>query len=121
MWKKIFTQYVNIQKEIGFTEKEGLRGEFRENILKVLDYLRIVRDDKILSRVLNLRNLEKDFLLTKDEKYLTSFNKKIDFYIKLKIIPPEMQSTFIAYKESFNKLALKLSESDKILKEKRYI
>ncbi len=118
-WKNKFSKYVAIQKEIGLTEKEGLRKIFGDNIRKVSDYLNIVRDNKVLARILKLRNLEKDFLLTKEEKYLTSFNKRIDFYIKLKIIPKEVQSTFISYKESFNKLAAKLAEGDKILQEEK--
>ncbi len=118
-WKDKFSKYVIIQKEIGLTEKEGLRKVFGDNIRKVSDYLNIVRDNKVLARILKLRNLEKDFLLTGDEKYLTSFNKRIDFYIKLKIIPKEVQSTFVNYKESFNKLALKLAEGDKVLKEEK--
>ncbi len=118
-WEKKFLSYVAVEKEIGLTEKEGLKKEFSENIRKVADYLRIVRDDKLLSKILNLRNLEKDFLLTKDKKYLTSFNKRIKFYIKLKIIPQEMEQTFKNYQNSFDKLASKLYEADKISQEEK--
>ncbi len=118
-WEKKFLSYVAIEKEIGLTEKEGLRKEFSENIRKVADYLRIVRDDKLLSKILNLRNLEKDFLLTKDKKYLASFDKRINFYIKLKIIPQEMEQTFKNYQKSFDKLASRLYDADKISQEEK--
>ncbi len=120
-WEREFSKYVGVQKEIGLTEKEGLRKKFSENIRKVEDYLRIVRDDKLLAKILYLRTLEKDFLITKEKKYLDSFDKRIKFYIKMKLIPEEMRETFANYQKSFDELANKLYEAERLSKEEKAV
>lgn len=107
-----FKEVAQLIKEIGLSEKEGLRGSLRASV-KAAEARIIVMDNAILlTHVLQLRRNEKDFLLRNNKKYLDTFNtnfakatEKIEssFFQEEK----DKQTTLDllrAYKEDFTKL-----------------
>ncbi|AXH12589.1 methyl-accepting chemotaxis protein [Halarcobacter bivalviorum] len=108
-YRNIFSKIVEIQKEIGLTSKDGLYGSLRTSVHKVEDFAEKVNDFELLAKVYELRKVEKDFMLRNDDKYISSFNTKIDNLIE-NISNTEMKSYLEAYKKDF----IKLSQSELI-------
>jgi methyl-accepting chemotaxis protein len=69
-YNKHFNALVDAQKKIGLHPKDGLYGELRSAVHGVEELLGN-KDFKLLSNMLQLRRNEKDFMLRRDEKYLT--------------------------------------------------
>ncbi|RXK08030.1 methyl-accepting chemotaxis protein [Halarcobacter bivalviorum] len=108
-YKNIFSKIVGLQKEIGLTSKDGLYGSLRTSVHKVEDFAEKVNDFRLLAKVYELRKVEKDFMLRNDDKYISSFNTKIDNLIE-DISNSEMKAYLEAYKNDF----IKLSKSEVI-------
>lgn len=60
-----------IQKKLGFTEDEGLRGNFRKAVHELQSISNQLQDTKLELLILELRRREKDYVLRWDQKYLT--------------------------------------------------
>jgi len=78
LYRTYFYKFFDKTVEIGLTEKEGLRGEFRTLIHKTEEEIKKLGKDLILKDILMLRRREKDFLLRKDKKYLEKFDKDFE-------------------------------------------
>ncbi len=78
---KEFGQIVSEWKNVGLTEKEGLKGALRDSIHKVENEIKKLRNNRIYKDILMLRRNEKDFFLRLDDKYVDKFNKNFKILI----------------------------------------
>lgn len=77
-YKQYFDLYTKKQIEIGTNEKSGLNGSLRDSVHKVQENAKQSGNALLLSKVLDLRKQEKDFMLRRDMKYVEDFKQKID-------------------------------------------
>ncbi|WP_027853555.1 methyl-accepting chemotaxis protein [Marinobacterium litorale] len=70
-----FANVVEVRRQIGLTEKEGLRGSLRESIHQVETTLEGSYVPDLQVAMLQLRRSEKDFLLRQDPKYPPRWNE----------------------------------------------
>ncbi|WP_419782308.1 methyl-accepting chemotaxis protein [Malaciobacter marinus] len=108
-YNDIFTQIANTQKQIGLTHTDGLYGNLRKSVHNVQEFARNSNNFELLSLVYELRKEEKDFMLRKEEKYSTRFEKKIDLLTKMPI-NQEIKTYLNQYKTAF----LQLVEKEKV-------
>lgn len=81
-YRKGFTALVASQKVIGLNAKDGLYGDLRNAVHDVEEL--IGQDDyQLRSGMLQLRRNEKDFMLRKDEKYITRLQNNTANLIEL--------------------------------------
>ncbi|MDD9176099.1 methyl-accepting chemotaxis protein [Aliivibrio sp. S2TY2] len=101
-----FMNVVDMEVNIGLTEKEGVYGELREDAHN-LEILINKSDDIILETgVLQLRRNEKDFMLRGDDKYVLSHNTNMAD-LKTYLSKLSLLDAFIVlekYEESFGRL-----------------
>ena len=84
-YQERFKRITGLSQRIGLTHKVGLRGELREAVHQAEALIAATNSPLLMSRMLNLRRNEKDFLLRRelgyvekfDENY-TDFNNDID-------------------------------------------
>ncbi|MEA1891406.1 MAG: methyl-accepting chemotaxis protein [Campylobacterota bacterium] len=74
-YENIFLKVVDAQKIIGLNPKDALYGSLRDSAHKVQGEVRELGDYELLSKVLNLRKHEKDFMLRHKTKYVDMFKK----------------------------------------------
>ncbi|WP_345980711.1 methyl-accepting chemotaxis protein [Sulfurimonas sp. HSL3-2] len=108
---KAFTEYVDMSKEIGLSEKEGLRGKMRNAVHNVEATAKSIHDDSLNAKMLQLRRNEKDFLLRKDEKYIkkhaVNTQKCLDYIDTMKIdktLRSELLNNMNTYTQSFQEI-----------------
>ena len=77
-YKEYFHDYVSEQQKIGLNPKDGLYGKLRSAVHAVEEGIRTVEDYEILSGMLTLRRIEKDFMLRNDRRYLAKFQESFD-------------------------------------------
>ncbi len=75
-----FNQIALQLKDIGLSEKEGLRGKLRDAVHHAEKDVRKINNSELLSDILMLRRNEKDFIIRHQEKYLQKHAKN---YAKL--------------------------------------
>ncbi len=73
----LINQLFEKRQLIGLTPKTGLYGKLRDAVHNVEDVLDQQNDYELLTRMLQLRRNEKDFMLRLDVKYRDQFNKNI--------------------------------------------
>jgi PAS domain S-box-containing protein len=76
-YNQIFTELVNTYQKIGFKDW-GLLGQWRRAIHEVERQIAQMRRTGLQESLLQLRRLEKDYLLRGDETYLEDIRKRID-------------------------------------------
>ncbi len=79
-YKHNFTAIVALQQKIGLHAKDGLYGKLRVSVHDV-EALIGQQDFQLLSRMLQLRRNEKDFMLRLDEKYVVKHNNNIELLL----------------------------------------
>ena len=77
-YNKDVHKIVDIEKTIGLTSNDGLRGSLRKSIHIVQESAHEHNDRKLEIQLLTLRKHEKDFMLRNDTKYVDKFNKTYD-------------------------------------------
>ncbi len=73
-----FIEMTKLQQQIGFNEKEGLRGALRSAVHEAETRIKALSNYRALADILQLRRNEKDFLIRKDIKYQTEFEKNFN-------------------------------------------
>ena len=81
VYSKNFNNIVEIQKQIGLHPKDGLYGSLRESVHQLEDLLKKDKEYKLQVDMLMLRRAEKDFMLRKNLKYMTKFDKSYKTFI----------------------------------------
>ena len=69
-------------KELGYSEKEGLRGVLRNAVHAAEKQVRAIDNQELLSDILMLRRNEKDFIIRLNEKYLVKHAKNLQILNK---------------------------------------
>jgi len=77
-YNKDFHELVTIQKAIGLTSNDGLKGALRKSIHTIEESAIDHNNHKLNSLILTLRKHEKDFMLRLDTKYINKFKKSYD-------------------------------------------
>ena len=77
-YKQQFSEYVSLQKKIGFDSKSGLYGGLRASVHAV--EAKLGSQYIVKSSMLMLRRHEKDFMLRRQLKYVEKFNKEISVF-----------------------------------------
>lgn len=128
-YKEIFNQIVTLQLEIGLDADSGLYGALRSAVHDIEALSEEAGQHEILVHLLMLRRNEKDFMLRRDMKYLTKFEKNytkftnaLDDYEPYTI--EEMTEKINRYRADFkslvdNEVILGLDESSGLLAELR--
>lgn len=114
-YESIFQQLVILQTEIGLDPKSGLYGSLRTAVHEVEELAKAADDYEILYHMLMLRRNEKDFMLRRDEKYLSKFESNIDaLNISIDELRPfssdGIKNKIARYRSDFNNLAAKEAE-----------
>lgn len=81
-YKDSFHNLIAMQKIIGLNPKSGLYGSLREAVHQAEADIHLLKDDKLLVNMLQLRRNEKDFMLRQDLKYLEKFNQNVDTFLQ---------------------------------------
>jgi len=110
-YNNAFLKLVAAQQKIGLNPKDGLYSILREAVHQVENEINILGDQKLRADMLQLRRNEKDFMLRRDIKYLTKFNKNIDDFsrhvadkIDFSNSKEKIQSLIKKYHFNFNEL-----------------
>ena len=113
---KEFGQIVSEWKNVGLTEKEGLRGALRDSIHKVENEIKKLNNNKIYKDILMLRRNEKDYFLRLNDKYLDKFNKNFKILIndiKSSNLDSKIKSDLIKLSNDYKTKLLNVSKSFK--------
>ena len=102
---------VDKQLEIGLDSKSGLYGKLRKSVHKIQTLAKESKNYKLLAGVYNLRKNEKDFMLRRDNKYISKYAKNI---LKLEIQIKEQKNSRVVlnYLSSYKKDFLSLSKAE---------
>ncbi|MCW8862476.1 MAG: HAMP domain-containing protein, partial [Rhodospirillales bacterium] len=73
-----FAKVVDMNKRIGLSEKEGLRGELRKAVSEVEGELKKYNAKDLTITMLMMRRHEKDFFLRGDPKYIARQDKRME-------------------------------------------
>lgn len=95
-----FAAFVNLQQQIGLTEEEGLQGNLRKNAALLEQQL--TDSPELQLHYLQLRRLEKDFLLRLNPDDLTT-QQNIANTLQAEL-PPATAATLQSYMQSMNAL-----------------
>ncbi len=98
----------DLREKIGFTEKDGLQGQFRDQVHAIERHLkRIHAAPDLIASMLMLRRHEKDFLLRGKEKYKNKLHKEVDHFRRLlaadTAMPAGEKATILDELESYAK------------------
>lgn len=111
-YKHIFDQLVSLDKKIGLTHEDGLRGAMRNAIHEAESFFKKVSDFKMQTLMLTLRRNEKDFLIRLSPKYIDShaknFQKAIEYINSTKGSDVDLSSSLPLmkiYENSFKNIA----------------
>ena len=74
-YKKDFDAVVSIQKQLGYSPKDGLNQQLSTAVRKAELFAKRAQDQDVYSMVLTLRKLEKSFLITHNKKFLKKFKR----------------------------------------------
>ena len=107
-YKNSFQEVVNIQKQIGYSEKDGFNGDLTKTVKAAEINAKQLQDQDIFSMILTLINIEKTFKLSNDKKYLKQFKRSYNaliYYIDqsgkdvkdIKINLSQYENAFTAY------------------------
>ncbi len=72
-----FAQAVKAQTELGLTHELGLQGKLRTAVREIETLVNELNEIQLLNSVLMMRRHEKDFILRKEERYVTQLNQEI--------------------------------------------
>lgn len=75
-YAKTFDAVVELQKTIGLTVDDGLRGVFRNIVYRIESKTAEAKNDQLMVKVLMLRRHEKDFMLQGEERFLRDFDRR---------------------------------------------
>ena len=104
-YKDNFHELVEIQKVLGYTQKDGLNFALSKAVKKAEIHAKKLQDQDIFSMVLTLRNIEKSFILTHDKKFLKRFKRSYNaliYYINQNIKDPSnIKENLSNYKKYF--------------------
>ncbi len=81
LYKDNFERLVEIQKILGYNDKEGLKKALNTAVKKAETNAKRLQNQDIFSMVLTLRNFEKSFKLTHNKKYLKKFKRSYNALI----------------------------------------
>ena len=81
VYKKNFDAVVGIQKQLGYSQKDGLNKQLSSAVRKAELFAKRAQDQDVYSMVLTLRKLEKSFLITHDKKFLKKFKRSYNALI----------------------------------------
>ncbi len=81
LYKNNFERLVEIQKVLGYNDKEGLKKKLVTAVKKAEINAKRLQNQDIFSMVLTLRNLEKSFMLTHNKKFLKKFKRSYNALI----------------------------------------
>ncbi len=111
-YRAVFLKTVDLMKQIGFHEKEGLKGKVREAVHEAEAIFKKVEDQGLLAKMLMCRRDEKDFLLRNNWKYVTKFEKDFSSLMEAvhdsgmeEDIKAELKGHLDLYGQSFLKMA----------------
>jgi len=91
-YKNKFDQVAKTQSNIGFSDSDGLNGALREQAEEAEASIKDMFDFRLLSRMLQLRRNEKDFMLRNDLTYLIDFEDNMEKITQLLSNAPESDS-----------------------------
>ena len=81
LFKNNFERVVDIQKTLGYNNKQGLKKALNSAVKKAEINAKRLQNQDIFSMVLTLRNLEKSFMLTHNKKYVKKFKRSYNALI----------------------------------------
>ncbi|WP_372871328.1 methyl-accepting chemotaxis protein [Shewanella sp.] len=113
----LFSQVVDIEKQIGLTPKDGLYGALRDAVHNVETLLKQHDQAEIAVQMLQLRRNEKDFMLRRDAAYQDKFEKTLEnFYLALDLsdldgsVKAQIRQLMSEFQRNFNALIAKEKE-----------
>lgn len=111
-YKAVFDELATLQKEIGLTHEDGLRGAMRKAIHEAESFFKELKDYKMQTLMLTLRRTEKDFLMRSLPKYIanhaTNYEKALDYINSTKNQEIDLTSSLPLmklYRDSFVKIS----------------
>jgi len=109
LYNNSFKNVVTIEQELGYTKKDGLRYALSSAVRKAELYAKRAQNQDIFSMVLTLQNIEKNFRLSYDKKYLKKFKRSYNaliYFIEGNLQnSDEMKTDLLQYKKYFYKYA----------------
>ncbi len=113
LYKDSFKDIVEIQKEIGYTQKEGLNKLLASAVRKAELFAKRAQDQDIFSMILTLKTLEQNFRLTYNKKYLKKFKRSYNalvYYIDRNMKNPQVIKKNLAEYQTYLLEFAKVSE-----------
>ncbi|MGL6356408.1 methyl-accepting chemotaxis protein [Aeromonas veronii] len=108
---KEFNDLVAQQQKIGLGPEDGLYGELRKTVHKVEEALKLLDQQELLITMLQLRRIEKDFMLRSDIMYLERFQGEYQvFQQRLSSLPEVEQGTLTSLSEHYRQDFIALVE-----------
>lgn len=122
-YRNAFNEIVELKKEIGLSEKLGLRGSLRNAVHGIEDKLNENHSIELAYSLLMMRRHEKDFIIRKAPKYIEKMKHEADQFAQLldesdlsSDIKQSIGSLMAEYQKNFQNLSLAMVDiEDKIL------
>lgn len=109
LYKTSFKDVVSIEKKIGYTKKDGLNAALYKAVRNAELIAKRAQNQDVFSMVLTLQNIEKNFELTYDKKYIKKFKRSYNalvYFVEGNIEnPDEIKVTLSEYKKHFYEYA----------------
>ncbi|NJB68467.1 methyl-accepting chemotaxis protein [Desulfobaculum xiamenense] len=76
-YEKAFRSMAGVQRDLGLTEKDGMRGELRAAIHSLESEIEGLGDASLMTELLQLRRHEKDFIIRGRQEYVAAFESEL--------------------------------------------
>ncbi|MBR9728500.1 methyl-accepting chemotaxis protein [Shewanella intestini] len=113
-YNQSFNKLVELKQQIGLTHSDGLYGSLRQAVHAVETALVEQNQDSLTNYMLQLRRIEKDFIMRRDLNYLTKFNDTINDFdqaLSNSDLPyqtkMDIKTKMASYKVDFNNVVAK--------------
>ncbi len=115
-YRATFDRAAALVKQIGFSEKEGLRGEMRDAVHKAEALIKETGMDGLMANMLMCRQNEKDFIIRKKWKYIDKFKAnfaKLMAALEGAALEPSVKAAIAKELERYQKIFLQLASIQK--------
>jgi methyl-accepting chemotaxis protein len=117
MYATRFDSVVSAQRNLGFTENEGLQGKLRTAVHNAETTLNKLDQPRLSVLMLMMRRHEKDYMLRGEEKYVNELGKRVNEFDKMLAtaglpdgVAPQLKDLIQSYQQSFLAYSVQVDE-----------
>lgn len=121
-YQKHFNQLVAIERQLGLSETQGLRGRLHQSVREIQQLVGGRQINSLQMHLLSMRRLEEEFINKKESRYATEMQQRLTQFLKqINQVPlrntvrDKIRQAIVNYQQNFSALTQGMQEIDKEL------